>query len=257
MQRLENKIAIVTGAANGIGLAISKAFAEEGAVVIMADINEKKCELEAKNIAQNPGKAIVVKCDVGNTADVQKLVAYVMENFGHIDVLVNNAAVAISGNIMEMPEEDWDSLMNINLKSIFRTIKATLPVMIKQKSGSIINISSTQSLRSFNDWTAYAGAKGAMVSITNQLAGQFGNEGVRFNTISPGAIMTPMNEKRIEEEGNGYLHASIKMSPMDRMGTTEEVAKTAVFLASDESSFITGEDIKVDGGQCTVPRYME
>ncbi len=257
MNRLDNKVALITGAADGIGLAISQSFAKEGALVVMSDINIEKCETEARNIVQDSGKAVAKKCDVGNSEEVGELLAFTMETYKRVDVLVNNAAVAISGNITEMTEEDWDTLMNVNLKSIYRTIKVTLPIMLRQKSGSVINMSSAQAIRSFDNWTAYAGAKGAMIAITNQLAGQFGDKGVRFNTISPGAIMTPMNEKRIEKEGDAYLRESKKMSPMRRMGTSNEVAMTAVFLASDESSFITGEDIKVDGGLCTVPRYDE
>lgn len=257
MGRLEKKVVIITGAANGIGLAMSRVFSKEGAIVVMSDISIDKCELEAKIIAEKSGKTIAKKCDVGNTTDVNELIKFTIEAYGRIDVLINNAAVAIPGNIIEMPEEDWDHLMNINLKSIYRTIKATLPFMIKQKSGSIINMSSTQAFRSWHNWTAYAGAKGAMVAITNQLAGQFGAMGIRFNTISPGAILTPMNEKRAQKEGEGFLERSKKMSPMQRMGSSNEVAMTAVFLASDEATFITGEDIKVDGGLCTVPRYKE
>lgn len=257
MGRLEKKVVIITGAADGIGLEMSRTFAKEGAIVVMSDINIDKCEVEAKTIAQNSGNTVAKKCDVGNTEDVNKLIEFVIETYGRIDVLINNAAVAISGNITEMPEEDWDNVMNINLKSIYRTIKATLPFMIKQKSGSIINMSSTQAFRSWYNWTAYAGAKGAMIAMTNQLAGQFGNKGIRFNTISPGSIMTPMNEKRVKEEGEAFIAESKKMSPLQRMGTSNEVAMTAVFLASDEASFITGEDVKVDGGLCTVPRYNE
>lgn len=257
MKRLDNKVAVITGAADGIGLSISRTFANEGAILIMSDINIDKCETEVKVIIENSGKAIAKKCDVGVTEEVDDLIAYTVETYGRIDILVNNAAVAISGNIMEMSEEDWDTLMNINLKSIYRTIKGVLPFMIRQNAGSIVNMSSAQALRSWDNWTAYAAAKGAMIAMTRQLAGQFGNKGVRFNTISPGAIMTPMNEKRIEREGDTFLKASKEMSPMHRMGTSQEVAMVAVFLASDESSFITGEDIKVDGGLCTLPRYIE
>ncbi len=118
-------------------------------------------------------------------------------------------------------------------------------------------MSSTQAFRSWNNWTAYAAAKGAMLAMTNQLAGQFGKDNIRFNSISPGAILTPMNEKRAEREGSGFLKSSIGQHAIERMGTPQEVAMTAVFLASDESSFITGVDIKVDGGLCTLPRYIE
>lgn len=255
--RLNNKVAIVTGAANGIGLAISEAFAKEGAIVLMADTDELKLAEEASRLLENGNRVQAITCDVGSTEEVNNLINIAITSVGRIDILVNNAAVAIGGNIMEMPEEDWDKLMNINLKSIFRTIKAALPFMIKQGGGSVINISSTQAVRSWHNWTAYAGAKGAMLSITQQLSGQFGEYNVRFNSISPGAILTPMNAKRAAAEGPDFFAKSKAMHAMNRMGTPEEVAMTAVFLASDEAGFITGEDIKVDGGLCTLPRYIE
>jgi NAD(P)-dependent dehydrogenase (short-subunit alcohol dehydrogenase family) len=255
--RLKNKVAVITGAANGIGLAISEAFVKEGAIIIAGDIDEIKCKAEAERLSKDGAIILAIKCDVSQTEDVNFLINSAINEFGRIDVLVNNAAVAIKANIMEMPEADWDMLMNTNLKSIYRTIKAALPHMIKQRSGSVINISSTQAFRSWHDFTAYAGAKGAILSMTNQLAGQFGEDNVRFNSISPGAILTPMNEKRAKEEGPELLIKSASMHAMKRMGTPHEVAMAAVFLASDEATFITGEDIKVDGGLCTLPRYIE
>lgn len=255
--RLKNKVAVITGAANGIGLAIMEAFAKEGAIVYAADIDEKKCSLEATRLSAGGSVVKAVRCDVGITEEVNYLINMAIADYGRVDVLVNNAAVAIGGNIMEMKEDEWDTLMNINLKSIYRTIKATLPHMIIQKSGSVINISSMQAFRSWHNWTAYAGAKGAMLSITQQLAGQFGENNIRFNTISPGAILTPMNEKRAKDEGPEFFSKSEAMHAMNRMGTSQEVAMAAVFLASGEAAFITGADIKVDGGLSTLPRYFE
>ncbi|MEP7110265.1 MAG: SDR family oxidoreductase [Ferruginibacter sp.] len=255
--RLKTKVAVITGAANGIGLAIAEAFLREGAIIIAGDIDENKCKEEADRLSIGGGIMRVVGCDVGLTQDVDRLISSAINEFGRIDILVNNAAVAIKANIMEMAESDWDLLMNTNLKSIYRTIKLALPHMIRQGSGSVINLSSTQAFRSWHDFTAYAGAKGAILSMTNQLAGQFGEYKVRFNSISPGAILTPMNEKRAEEEGPAFFIKSEAMHAMNRMGTPQEVAMTAVFLASDEAGFITGVDIKVDGGLCTLPRYIE
>jgi NAD(P)-dependent dehydrogenase (short-subunit alcohol dehydrogenase family) len=255
--RLKNKVSVITGAAAGIGLAICEAFLKEGAIVMAGDIDEKKCQLEAERMAAGGAIVRAFTCDVSRQKDVDHLIDSAIQEFGKIDILVNNAAVAISGNIMDMPEEDWDLVMNTNLKSIYRTIRRALPHMIKQRSGSVINISSTQAFRSWRNWTAYAGAKGAILSMTNQLAGQFGEHNVRFNSISPGAILTPMNEKRAREEVPDYLAKSAGMHALNRMGTSREVAMTAVFLGSDESAFITGADIKVDGGLCTLPRFFE
>jgi NAD(P)-dependent dehydrogenase (short-subunit alcohol dehydrogenase family) len=255
--RLKNKVSLITGAANGIGLATSEAFVKEGAILIASDMDEKKCASEVQRLSAGGAVVRSYKCDVGSTADVDRLVDTVIKEFGRIDVLVNNAAVSIGGNIMEMSEENWDKLMNINLKSIYRTTRRVLPFMVKQGSGSVINISSAQAFRSWHNWTAYAGAKGAILSMTNQLAGQFGEYNVRFNSVSPGAILTPMNENRAKEEGPDYFARSAAMHAVNRMGKPYEVAMAVVFLASDEAAFITGEDIKVDGGLSTLPRYKE
>lgn len=257
MNRLKDKVAIVTGAADGIGQSISEAFAKEGATVVMTDINEEKCKKEANILLEQNIKVFPLFCDIGDTASVNTMVNTCIEKFEKIDILVNNAAIAIPGAITNMPEEDWDKLMNVNLKGAFRCIKACLPHMISAKQGSVINISSTQAHRSWDDWTAYAAAKGGLLSMTKQLAGQFGSKNIRFNSISPGAILTPMNKKRVQEEGEQFLKGSIEQAAMLRLGKPEEVAMTAVFLASDEAGFITGDDIKVDGGLCTLPRYSE
>lgn len=256
MKRLKDKIAIVTGAADGIGLAISQVFAKEGATVIMADVNMDKCHEEAGKICASGNMAKAYRCDVGLSKDMESLVAETIVEFKKIDILINNAAIAKGYEIVDMTDENWDELMNINLKGVFRGIKMVTPYMKKQGFGSVITLSSVQAMRSWDNWTAYASAKGAIQAMTTQLAGQYGENNIRFNTISPGAILTPMNEMRIATEGKEFLEKSQNQSAMKRMGTSKEVAMTALFLASDESSFITGADIKVDGGLCVLPRYI-
>ncbi|RYZ52766.1 MAG: SDR family oxidoreductase [Chitinophagaceae bacterium] len=252
MMKLKGKVAIITGAADGIGLACANCFCSEGAHVVMADIAEEKLIAAAHEL-----DAVAVRCDVGNTEAVRQLVAGAIARFGRIDILVNNAAVAIGGNITQMSEEDWNKVLNTNLTSAFRTIKEVLPHMLQQGRGSVINMASTQAHRSWHNWTAYAAAKGALISMTMQLAGQFGAQNIRFNSISPGTIATPMLQKRIAEEGAALLDSSVKMHAMERLGRPEEVAAVALLLAGDEASFINGTDIKVDGGLCTLPRYTE
>lgn len=256
MNRLKNKVAIVTGAADGIGLAISEAFANEGAKVVMADVDEKKCQQEANNLMAKHLKVMPVYCNVGDTQSVELMVKTCIDTYSCIDILVNNAGIAISGEVSKMPEEDWDKLMNINLKGVFRCIKASLPFMLVNNKGSVINMASTQAHRSWDDWTAYATAKGGILSMTKQLAGQFGSQNIRFNSISPGTILTSLAVERVNAEGKEFLKASEKQAAMERCGEPYEVAGVAVFLASAESGFITGEDIKVDGGLCTLPRYV-
>jgi len=257
MDRLKDKVVIVTGAADGLGLAISETFAAEGASVVMADVNESKCQAEAEKLVKQGFSVDAVSCDVGKSEAVQAMVHFCIEKYKRIDVLVNNAAVAISGNVIEMPDEDWDMAININLNGYFRCIKAALPFMVSAEKGSVINISSTQAHRSWDNWTAYATAKGGIISMTRQLAGQFGKKNIRFNSISPGTILTSMAKERIENEGKTFLEASEKQAAMLRTGEPDEVAMVAVLLASDESRFITGEDIKIDGGLCVLPRYFE
>lgn len=250
--KLRNKVSIITGAANGIGLASARLFSQEGAFVIMADIDYDKCAAEAKDL-----NALAIRCDVRSMDDVKKLVDQTINKHKRIDILINNVAVAISGNITAMDERDWDLVLDTNLTSAFRCIKQVLPYMLAQRSGSIINMASTQAHRSWHDWTAYAAAKGGLISMTMQLAGQFGADNIRFNSISPGTISTPMLEKRIAEEGNELQQRSEKMHAMERLGKPEEVATVALLLASDDGAFINGTDIKVDGGLCTLPRYNE
>ncbi|MBK1859272.1 SDR family NAD(P)-dependent oxidoreductase [Cerasicoccus arenae] len=258
MKKLKGKVSIITGAANGIGLAIAQKFADEGAVVIMGDIDLSAAGQAAHSInKQHANAAIAIECDVTNSSDVSASIALAESQFGRLDILVNNAAVAIGGKITEMPEAEWNRVLNTNLTSAYRTISSALPIMLQQGRGCIINLSSTQAHRSWASWTAYAAAKGGLLAMTTQLAGEFAAQGIRINAISPGAIDTPMNAERMAKEGGDLKQGLIDMHAMKRMGKAEEVAAVAVFLASDDSSFITGQDIVVDGGLCTLPRYHE
>ncbi len=244
------QIAIITGAAEGIGLACAQRFSKDGIQVIMADINYEKCVIEAGKI-----NAHAIYCDIRSSESVENVVKETISRFQHIDILINNAAVAIGGNITEMKEENWNLVINTNLTSAYRFIKAVLPHMLKQQSGSVINMSSAQAHRSWDNWTAYAAAKGALLSMTTQLAGQFGPNNIRFNSISPGTINTAMLERRIETEGKELFDQSVAMHAMERLGKPEEVASVAAFLASKEAGFVTGVDIKVDGGLTVLPRF--
>jgi NAD(P)-dependent dehydrogenase (short-subunit alcohol dehydrogenase family) len=256
MGRLEGKTAVVTGAADGIGFAISQAMTREGAHVFMGDINDAKGQAAAARLISDGGRATYVHCDVSVDADIAGLIA-AAANTGHLDILVNNAAIAIGGMpLHEMTDEQWHRLISVNLTSVFRGTKYALPHMLKQKSGSVISMASAQGHIGLDGWTAYAGAKGAVMSMMRQLAVEFGPHNIRFNSISPGTINTPMNEQVIRELGDKVARAWVKMHPLGRIGRPEEVAEAAVYLASDAAGFTTGTDLRVDGGLTAAPRFV-
>lgn len=254
MNRLLNKVTFVTGASDGIGYEIARAFAEEGAVVVMTGRNAAKLTVRADTLQARGGRTLPLVCDSGDTGQMQTAIATALERYGRLDVLVNNAAVAIPGDITDQTDADWLQLLNINLLGVFRGIKFALPIMLRQKSGSIINLTSLQGERSWDHWTTYAAAKGAIKAMTRQLAGQYGPQGVRFNCISPGAMDTPMNQERRRREGDEFYEANQRLHALGRMGRADEVNGAAVYLASDESSFVTGTDLLVDGGLSVLPR---
>ncbi|MEQ9692262.1 MAG: SDR family oxidoreductase, partial [Bauldia litoralis] len=189
--------------------------------------------------------------------DIQTLIGTAIEKGGRLDILVNNAAVAIGGfPVHEMTDEQWHKLIAINLTSVFRGCKHALPQMIEQGGGVIINMASAQGHIGLDGWTAFAGAKGAVMSMTRQMAVEFGPQTVRVTSISPGTINTPMNEKVIADLGEHVMRAWIKMHPVGRIGKPSEIAEAAIYLASDAAGFTTGIDLRVDGGLTAAPRFV-
>jgi len=255
--RLKEKSAVITGAANGIGLAIAQAFATEGASVVLADIDEEAGTAAAQAIVDNGGTARFVRCDVSKGADIAAAIDTAISAHGKLDVMVNNAAVAIGGMpLHEMTPEEWDRLIATNLTSVFHGCRLALPHMIEAGSGVIINMASAQGHVGLDGWTAYAGAKGAVMSMSRQMAVEFGKQGIRVNSISPGTIATPMNVGVVNRLGEHVGKAWDLMHPVGRIGRPEEVAEAAVYLASDLAAFTTGIDLKVDGGLTATPRYL-
>ena len=257
MGRLDKKVAVVTGAADGIGHAIAEAFAREGAHVFLSDISDDAGRGFAKALRGAGHTADYVHCDVAEDKDIAGLIDTAVKQGGRIDVLVNNAAIAIGGMpVHEMTDAQWHRLIAVNLTSVFRGCKYALPHMIAQKRGSIINMASAQGHIGLDGWTAYAGAKGAVMAMTRQMAVEFGPHNIRVNSISPGTINTPMNEKVIADLGEHVARAWVKMHPIGRIGDPAEVAEAAVYLASDAAGFTTGIDLRVDGGLTAAPRYV-
>ena len=246
MTTLASKTAVVTGAADGIGRAIALAFADAGARVFAGDSNR---ELGRELSERAEGRIVFVECDVSRAADVERLVVTCAAETGQLDVLVNNAGIAVGPKpIFDMTEQEMQRQIAVNQLSMLFGFKYALPHMLKRKRGSIINLASMQAHVGIPGWTAYAGTKGAAIAMTQQLAVEFAPFGIRVNSISPGAINTPMNAKIVAEQGSHLLEIWQHMHPLGRVGEPSEVADAAVFLASDQAAFVTGIDLRVDGG---------
>jgi NAD(P)-dependent dehydrogenase (short-subunit alcohol dehydrogenase family) len=246
--KLREKIAIVTGASQGIGRGIAMELAEAGAdVVVNCDRNVQKAEEVANEIRICGRRAMVAQADVSKSMDVKRMVQLALEKFDRIDILVNNAGIEISGAIEGVSEEDWDRVMGINLKGVFLCSQAVGRHMIQRKSGgSIINVASISGSMPEMNSGAYTPSKAGMIGLTKLLAIEWAKYNIRVNSVSPGPIMTPMQRTAYPSEA--LLAARNKAVPMNRHGTPEEIGRAVVFLASEDSSYMTGADVVVDGG---------
>jgi 2-keto-3-deoxy-L-fuconate dehydrogenase len=246
--RLQDKLALVTAAGQGIGRAIAEAFVAEGARVIATDVDDTK--LEGINSLKRQ------KLDARSTESVEALANSITTDLGGLDVLVNCAGYVHHGSVLDCSEQDWDFSFDLNVKSMHRTIKAFLPGMLAKKAGSIVNISSAvSSIRGVPDRYVYGATKAAVIGLTKAVAADFIRQGIRANAICPGTIESPSLEERIKERSRAsgrslaeVEKAFVDRQPMGRLGRPEEVAALAVFLASDEASYITGQTHLVDGG---------
>jgi NAD(P)-dependent dehydrogenase (short-subunit alcohol dehydrogenase family) len=248
--RLDGKVAVVTGGAHGIGRASAMALAAEGARVAVGDVDEAEGERCVEEIREAGGDAVFVRTDVTSMEDVRVLVGIAVERWGRLDVMFNNVGVAIGGAAGEMSEDDWRRVIDINLTGVWRGMRVAIPIMLDAGRGSIVNSSSVQGHVGFPGWSGYAASKGGVDALTRQAAVEYAPRGIRVNAIVPGTILTAMNEAimREVEDPDALLEEWKAMHPLGRIGTPEEVAAVVVFLASDESSFVTGESIRVDGG---------
>lgn len=248
MKLLEGKVAIVTGAARGIGKAIALKLASEGADIAFTDLNidenAKATEAELKALG------VKAKGYASNAAlfeETHNVVAEIVKDFGRVDILVNNAGITKDGLMMRMSELQWDAVINVNLKSAFNFISACTPVMMKQKSGSIINMSSVVGVSGNAGQANYSASKAGMIGLAKSIAKELGSRGIRANCIAPGFIITEMTGQLSEEVRNEWA----KQIPMRRGGTPEDVANATLFLASDLSSYVSGQVINVCGGMNT------
>lgn len=244
--RLENKVAIVTGGASGIGLAIAKGFAVEGARIVIADIAIDRANQAADEIKADGGEAIAVKTDVSVRNEVTAMVEETCKAFGRVDILVNNAGILEEVSIIDSTIEQWDRTMNVNLKGAFFCTQACARVMVEHGKGKIINISSLAEIRGRAKQTAYCASKGGLIAFSGNVANQLGPKGIYCNNIVAGFIDTDFPESL---KGTGlYRDYRIKATPCRRLGKPEDLVGPAIFLASDDSDFVNGAELRVDGG---------
>lgn len=254
--RLAGKTAIVTGAGRGIGLAGARALAREGAKVVVAEIDEATGEAAAAGIRSAGGEAIFVRCDVSDGASVRALMDVTRRNFGALHILYNNASVfrpKTDGVVTDIIEEDWAAIMAINLGSVYLCCKYGLPLIEASGGGSVINTSSSAGVIGVPGCDAYTASKGATVALTRSMAVAYGKRGIRVNCICPAGIETEMVKASNLDDPNFDAEYFFRKAPLGRLGTPEEVAALAVFLASDESSYINGAIIRADGGTTITP----
>jgi NAD(P)-dependent dehydrogenase (short-subunit alcohol dehydrogenase family) len=246
---LDGKVALITGAASGMGRVAATLFASEGARILLADVLDADTEAAAEEIRSAGGEAHAVHADVANAADAEAMVASAVDRFGSLDVLYNNAGIfpADDGSVTETSEATWDRVMNINLKGVFLGCKHGVPAMLESGGGSIINVASFVALMgAATPQIAYTASKGGVLAMTREIAVEFARQGIRANALCPGPIETPLLAELMADpvrRNRRLVHI-----PVGRLGQPEEIARSALFLASDESSYITGVTFVVDGG---------
>jgi NAD(P)-dependent dehydrogenase (short-subunit alcohol dehydrogenase family) len=256
---LDNKIAVVTGSGQGIGRSIAITFAKAGADLVVVDINMETAEVTAGNIQSLGRNVIAIQVDVRDKNEVDVMITKTIEKFGCIDILVNNAGFGyMTVPIFEMLEEDWDECITLNLKSTFLCCKAVSKIMIKQKKGTIINMASMAALGGYPMGANYSAAKAAIKNLTETLAVELGPHNIRVNALAPGVIETQLTAELYRKRPE-LKEQRLKHIPLRRLGTPEDVANVALFLASDASSYISGETIPIKGGMATfvTPELIE
>ncbi len=241
---LKGKVALVTGAAQGIGKAVTLLLVRHGADVIVADINMEKAEETAREVQSLGQQAMAVKLDVTRLQEVEATVEAALQRFGKIDILINNAGIARDKLILRMTEEDWDAVLAVNLKGTFNCTKAVIKHMSKQRSGKIVNIASVVGEMGNPGQANYAASKAGVIGFTKTIAREFAQRGINVNAIAPGYIQTPMTDA-LPEKAKEELK---RMIPMERLGQPEDVARAVLFLVSEASGYITGNVLKVNGG---------
>jgi 3-oxoacyl-[acyl-carrier protein] reductase len=243
--KLKDQVAVITGSAQGIGRSIAEKLAGEGAKIVVSDINAESAQKAADEISRKFNvETIAVAGNVANLSDCETLVKSTLDKFSKINILINNAGITRDNLVLRMSEQEWDSVISVNLKGVFNCIKAASRAMIKQREGSIINIASVVGLMGNAGQANYSASKGGVIALTKTCAREFASRNIRVNAIAPGFIRTAMTDK-LSDEQKAKLAEQI---PLGRLGEAEDVARAALFLGSEESAYITGQVISVNGG---------
>ncbi len=241
---LTGKIAVVTGAAQGIGQAIATTLAQEGADVVVADLDESRCQETVERITQLGRKAIAVSANVGDWDQVKNMVDHVLKEWGRIDILVNNAGITRDGLLMRMKEEDWQAVLQVNLTGTFFCAKAVLPTMSRQRSGRIVNIASIVGAIGNAGQANYAASKAAVIGLTKTIAREYASRNITINAVAPGFIDTAMTQELSDDQKEALLH----QIPLKRLGQSSDIADAVSFLCSEKAGYITGHVLHVNGG---------
>ena len=245
----EDKVALVTGAGSGLGLATARAFAQAGASVVLADVNEKSVRSAAEKLSAQGHRALAVRCDVSDDAQVEAMVRQTLISFGRLDAAYNNAGIQnVLAQTADTTREDYDRVMGINLRGVWSCMKVELQQMRKQGSGSIVNCSSLGGLVGGAGRGIYHAAKHGVIGFTKSAALEYAAKGIRINAVCPGLIQTPMSDQMVAAGQGDALKAMEKSIPMARVGRPEEIANAVLWLCSDAASYVTGQSISVDGG---------
>ncbi len=244
--RFEGKVALITGGGSGIGEGIGETMAREGAKVVAAGLTLSKTEAVARGIEEAGGEALGVEIDVADSASVEAAIGKALDRFDRIDILVNNAGLSVGDTILDFDESAWDRNLDVVLKGMYLCSRRVLPGMIERRSGVILNVGSVNGLTGLGE-SAYSAAKAGMINLTQNMAIHYGPKGIRVNCVAPGTIRTPIWGERVEKEPEVFDKLA-KVYPLGRVGEVEDVVPAAVFLCSDDASWITGVTLPIDGG---------